>query len=759
MSKLRLPLTRIRTGLWWPVRLVIVLVTTLGILSYAGLVVTERTLDPSQIIRGPGQLWVTVAVDTPLTTLGLFASRCDSISGNVIVDPSSEAVLTEDGRRLGPAHAIDDRLHADGAGVYSFRCLDDAGGRALGFSTSDNSDPRANGRSYRLSTPVRMVPELFLGPFMLLVVWGLRRLLATIAAANPRARIADGDRLTWGELAVVALAGLAFSMAWAIGSGQDRNWDQRNYHVYASFAWLHDRIGLDVEPGQVQTWSNPFPHIPYYLAIMHLPPMAAGALMGALASLNFVLIYLIGWRLIRGGSRATRHALVLPAAIIGFTAATPLSELGTTFIDNTSCLPLLAGLLLALHSFDLDDRDRRLPLISLGIGILVGLAVGLKLTHSLFLPGLAIGLLLCRRLPVTLLRIAPAGLLGIGIGFLAGDGPPAWVLWQHYGNPFFPYFNDLFKSPYYPPVPFAAATFVPQSWGEALSIPVLWAFLYDHGFTHPGPHCLTVWGRDWFCVARLTSEVPFRDPRGLLLEIGLGVAAITVLLRAFVTWPRLAQWRWLAGAEDRNRLVLMVFFLTGFAAWMAFFGYQRYFVTIDLLSGLAMALVILAILPRPRHRVAALTLAALLAVTWTRPSDWERVAYGRSWFGLDVPPPLMAPNTVFVMVNGRAASYLVPFFPPSDRFVRLTGNIVLDPEVGLGRQAERLLADHTGPIMVVGVSPTVLEVNERTFYDLDLETLKRFRLDTDFSRCLTFTSRGETLQLDRFIACPAQRRP
>ena len=50
--------------------------------------------------------------------------------------------LFEDGVELGPAHCAHDEIRARGGGRFSHW------GGALYFSTSDNSDPRSNGRRY-----------------------------------------------------------------------------------------------------------------------------------------------------------------------------------------------------------------------------------------------------------------------------------------------------------------------------------------------------------------------------------------------------------------------------------------------------------------------------------------------------------------------------------------------------------------------------------------------------------------------------------
>jgi len=62
----------------------------------------------------------------------------------------SHLVLYEDGKPLGPAHAAHKDIREHGEGRYSHW-----GARRLWFSASDNSDPRTNGREYKVVHPGR----------------------------------------------------------------------------------------------------------------------------------------------------------------------------------------------------------------------------------------------------------------------------------------------------------------------------------------------------------------------------------------------------------------------------------------------------------------------------------------------------------------------------------------------------------------------------------------------------------------------------
>ncbi|MEN6642855.1 MAG: hypothetical protein ABFE08_10445 [Armatimonadia bacterium] len=73
-----------------------------------------------------------------------FEHGCPSDQGGGV----SKLVLLEDGKPLGPKNSPHAVIRTDGGGRYSHW-----GARTLWFSTSDNSDPRTNGRQYKVVYP------------------------------------------------------------------------------------------------------------------------------------------------------------------------------------------------------------------------------------------------------------------------------------------------------------------------------------------------------------------------------------------------------------------------------------------------------------------------------------------------------------------------------------------------------------------------------------------------------------------------------
>ena len=93
----------------------------------------------------------------------------------------SSLTVYENGTELGPRHAQHDRIRDVGRGAYSHW------GRTVLFSSSDNTDPRTNGRRYTFEARAELSP-LALWPGLLLaataVALALRRSWPGSSAAN-----------------------------------------------------------------------------------------------------------------------------------------------------------------------------------------------------------------------------------------------------------------------------------------------------------------------------------------------------------------------------------------------------------------------------------------------------------------------------------------------------------------------------------------------------------------------------------------------
>jgi hypothetical protein len=119
-------------------------------------------IDPNGIKRDGKHAFV---ID--LGELGVFARSDLEYQRRAGSQGVSRLTLLEDGKPLGPAHQMHDVIRNKGMGRFSHW------GEGLHFSTSDNSDPRTNGRLYTI-----LAPESLAG-FVRRGWWRLKRRLRT----------------------------------------------------------------------------------------------------------------------------------------------------------------------------------------------------------------------------------------------------------------------------------------------------------------------------------------------------------------------------------------------------------------------------------------------------------------------------------------------------------------------------------------------------------------------------------------------------
>ncbi|MBI5063971.1 MAG: DUF2029 domain-containing protein, partial [Desulfatitalea sp.] len=285
----------------------------------------------------------------------------------------------------------------------------------------------------------------------------------------------------------------------ALALGQDASWDLRNYHFYNPFAFLTHRMGHDIAMAQVATYYNPLLHLPFYAAVMHLPPKMVGFLLGLLPGLNIFLLYALARQTIGSALPARGQWWCLAAALMGLLGAGNLSEVGTSFADNVVSLLVLAALWLLVWLRALLAAP---GLPGLGVaataGLLAGAAFGIKQPYAIYAVGVcaaffALALPWRRRFVLAFV---------FGLGVLAGAALTGgfWMaeLWHRYQNPLFPYFNQVFQSPWGAEAPYRDERFVPQGLAMQLLFPI------------------------WFVLDPMrVAEVPFRDLRFAVLYLAL----------------------------------------------------------------------------------------------------------------------------------------------------------------------------------------------------------------------------------------------
>lgn len=440
---------------------------------------------------------------------------------------------------------------------------------------------------------------------------------------------------------------LALAVFLSLWRGQDANWDLLNYHYYNPYAWMNNRVAIDIAPAQLQSFHSPFADLPYYHIVRAgLPSWLGSSILGLPTAVALFFLGLIFRQLVPPASHTQQPIYLIAVVVLGATGAAGGPLVGTTMSEWHLVALFLAAIWLILRSNlpELDSTDRNekrrnvFAWITLA-GLLGGLAVGLKLTASTYAIGLAV---LVFMLPKQLwLRLQCVVCLGIGglAGALIAYGPWGYELWHRFGNPFFPYFNDIFQSPWAEPVRFADTRFVADS---------AWKF-----FTTP-----------WLIMKATVgfiTEMPFREWR-----MGLGIPAFVWLA-------------WKTPELNVRRLwrALLLMFLTTYSAWAIFFGYYRYASLLELLSVMAVVALVAnwaAHVSSPFKKYAILLLTVLLLMRTTIWPSWGRVPHGE--MAVIATVPSMPNDSIVIIASLEPISYVIPSFPAHIPVISIVNNFM-----------------------------------------------------------------------------------
>ncbi len=488
---------------------------------------------------------------------------------------------------------------------------------------------------------------------------------------SPPPPIAPAARPWLGLALAILLAGLA-----SILLRQDSNWDLMNYHLYNAWAFVHGRHGLDWAPAQLQTFHSPFLDLPFYaLVAADVPPRLVAFALAIPTGVAWYCFARIVAVLFAGMPPRDGTYAAVAAVAIGVTAPMAVSLVGTTMNDWYVAAFALAALRLLVREGDpLAARPRTLALA----GALVGAGAGLKLTGSIYAVGLVAALLAADGAWRRRASAAAAALAGIAAAFALTAGPWMLLMVQRFGNPLFPYFNDVFRSPWADPVSFSATRFGPALVGEWLAFPFVLLWKLEH----------------------YVSEPEFRDARpALLYALALVTLAFALVRRRrtpSVPAPALpgppAAWR-----------CVTVFFVASLAAWAVLYRIWRYLVPLELLAGaLIVGLVVRLV---PARRVApALVAAMLLVVVTAKFPTWWRQPFGERF--VEVEMPAVKSDALVLLVAAEPMSYVLPWFPADARFAGLVSNFN-DPDRTnrLQQTIAAAIRDHRGPLYALAVPP------------------------------------------------------
>jgi hypothetical protein len=459
--------------------------------------------------------------------------------------------------------------------------------------------------------------------------------------------------------------------------GPDNYWDLRYYHLYAPWAYLHDRYLYDVGPAQEQGFLNPTADLIFYGLIsspLNESPRIIAFIMGAMHGINAALLFAIVCHVLRPLHAPTRWTLRIAAWLMGVSGAGFVSLLGTATNDLTSSLFVLASLLSVLKAAEPAGERRIWPGFA-GAGLWAGIGFGLKYTSSVYMPALGVAALVA-----AVRRRTAGGLIAFGVaallGFLAVAGHHMLALWNAFGNPTFPYLNQIFHSPYWESEAIRDARFIPQGIWQLMTFPFSWTVTDTYIVTEPAL-------RDW---------------RGAIAYVAMPAGLVAFAVR----YLRNGYSRDDKAAPTRGLDLVFIFVIMSYFAWALGFGYYRYAVPLEMLTGVVTMGALIWVFEDRRLRVAgAIALLALAAVS-TDYLDWGRGRYGDRYIDVSVPP--LPANSVVLIATWDPVAFFIPYAEPSVQYLGIENNYLeLSQNNKLASEVKRIMRTPGRPKFVVNV--------------------------------------------------------
>ena len=251
--------------------------------------------------------------------------------------------------------------------------------------------------------------------------------------------------LRWEPALVVAACTLGFAVIPLMLGQIGLSWDALNHHIYLGWVADQARFDRDYLAASYQSYQYPYLYWPVYrLAASGADGVTAGVALALLHVLAVPAVWLLAKTCIPGQGwfeLAMRSLAVAMAFISGLV----LSLFDSTSNDLLAATPMIWAMAIALAPFSAQQpawlASGRAACLS---GALGGVAIACKLSNVPLFVLLPLFWGLCRGTLTRRARLIFFGLAGSAAGFLVAYGDWGWQLWQHFGNPLYPFLDGWF---------------------------------------------------------------------------------------------------------------------------------------------------------------------------------------------------------------------------------------------------------------------------------------------------------------------------
>jgi hypothetical protein len=503
--------------------------------------------------------------------------------------------------------------------------------------------------------------------------------------------------------------------------GKDMAWDTLNYHLYLGFSALNDRFGQDYFAAGGLSYLNPYAYIPFYAMVRAgLPALAICSIFAVVHSIILWLTYQLAMMVCPAKDAFTRAIAGGCAIALAFMNPILMQQIGSCFADITTAELALAGWLILACAVRTPRTSR-----VIWAGLILGASSALKLSNmvaALAAVSMLIMLPLGWRSKIRLAAVYSAALC---IGFVFVAAPWSYRLEREFGNPLFPMFNNIFRSPQFTTEPMVVYRFIPESIGDALWRP----------FAMINP------------VAMVHEELRAPDPRYAIIVV-LGV--LFVLRWAWVRFRRAPATPNNPPLQDSSRVLaaLGLGLALYWTLWLLTSGNSRYVLAMACIA----AAVIVGMLfqffeTRPKicsYILAIIFVTQAVQLYVAAEFRWNPVAWGGPWFDVDVPENLRAEPNLYLTLGAQSNSFIAPFLARGSAFSNFAGGYTLDPDGVNGAHLKALIGRFLPNVRVVfgggtqyknvaKQAPLVTEVDD---------ALQRYGLRSNTGDCAAITVHG-----------------
>jgi hypothetical protein len=293
-------------------------------------------------------------------------------------------------------------------------------------------------------------------------------------------------------------------------------------------------------------------------------------------------------------------------------------------------------------------------------------------------------------------------------------------LQSQFGNPTFPFYNDIFKSAWAELHSHSDDRWLALSFGEALLRPFTLA--YDNHYTQ--------------------TQNLARDARYAVVYALLIFAAITWIVRRYLLANdarngRAGRAKFVFTSLSPAERFLLIFFTVSYIVWQVKFSTIRYTAIAELIGPALIVVLTFALFRSGIVRTGVIALSLMIIVIALNPVQHERHPWGEKFWNVQLPAIPNPEQAIVLMANTRPWGYLVPLFPHELRWLRLKSNFT-EPAHTTKMQTEmrRVIDEHSGDIYLISRA----HQQYYSWLEQDAQVLSQYGLSVDTQHALPIVS-------------------